>query len=342
MPHLWRTLTPAAVAVSAALLSAACGSGNGDGGPGPAAPVGAVALDLRRPGQLVFRQGGTGPSAGRLAAVRLSGPPGAPVVTAPDKRTITGTSCVRVHAAGGTGVCLTVERKAVAQTSAEILDGNGRRSHLFPIEGVPSRAQVSASGRMVSWTTFVEGHNYQSKNLSTRTGVFDRKTGRLWLDLEKFTLVQDGRRNWSRDLNYWGVTFTRDDDRFYATVRTKEKTYLVEGRVSTRAMRTLRTNLECPSLSPDGTRLAFKKATGDPSRPWRLHTLDLRTMRETALAETASVDDQAVWIDDGTVAYGLLRKGAAKTGTDVWTVPADGSGAPRLLLADAFSPAAIR
>ncbi|WP_067453869.1 hypothetical protein [Actinomadura macra] len=340
MPHLWRTATPALVAATTALLSSGCGDGDRD--PAPARPVGTVTLDLRQPGQLVFRQGGTGPTAGRLAAVRLSGPAGAPVVTSPDKRTITGTSCVRVHAAGGTGVCLTVERKAVAQTSAEILDGQARRSHLFPIEGVPSRAQVSASGRMVSWTTFVEGHNYQSKNLSTRTGVFDRKTGRLWLDLEKFKLVQDGRRNWSADLNYWGVTFTRDDDRFYATARTKEKTYLVEGRVSTRTMRTLRTNLECPSLSPDGTRLAFKKATGDPSRPWRLHTLDLRTMRETALAEPASVDDQAVWIDDRTVAYGLLRKGAAKSGTDIWTVPADGSGAPRLLLADAYSPAAIR
>src|SRR5437868_256959 len=213
-----------------ALLAAGCGADDGDRPAGPARPVGAVTLDLTQPGQLVFRQGGTGPTAGRIAAVRLSGPPGAPVVTSPNTRTITSTPCVRVHSAGGTGVCLMVERKAVAQTFAEILDGRGQRSHLFPIEGAPSRAQVSASGRMVSWTTFVEGHNYQSKNLSTRTGAFDKKTGRLWLDLEKFRLLQDGRRNWSTDLNYWGLTFTRDDDRFYATVRTKEKTYLVEGR----------------------------------------------------------------------------------------------------------------
>uniref|UniRef100_UPI001040EBDE TolB family protein n=1 Tax=Actinomadura roseirufa TaxID=2094049 RepID=UPI001040EBDE len=297
--------------------------------------AGAVRPD--RPGQLLFRQAGAGPASGRLAAVALSRPPGAAAVPAPSARTISGLSCVRVHAAGGTGVCLTVERAARAQTYAIVLDGQGRRSHLFPIEGVPSRAQVSADGRMISWTTFVEGHDYQSKNLSTRTGVFDRRTGRLWLDLERFRLFRDGRRVWAADVNYWGVTFTRDDDRFYATVRTKDVTYLVEGRVGDRTMRTLRTNVECPSLSPDGTRLAFKKATGDPSRPWRLHVLDLRTMRETPLAEPASVDDQAVWIDDRTVGYGRLRAG----GTDVWTVPADGSGAPRLLLPDAFSPAAI-
>ena len=67
---------------------------------------------------------------------------------------------------------------------------------------------------------------------------------------------------------------------------------------------------------------------------WRLHVLDLRTMADTALAETRMVDDQAEWLDDGTVLYGL--EGA------VWSVPADGTGAPRQLLAGALSPAARR
>ena len=46
-------------------------------------------------------------------------------------------------------------------------------------------------------------------------------------------------------------------------------------------------------------------------------------MKETQLAETRSVDDQALWQDDHTVLYGLDNA--------VWAVPADGSGAPRKL-----------
>ncbi|MBO2454979.1 hypothetical protein J4573_48385 [Actinomadura barringtoniae] len=285
----------------------------------------------------MFRQAGGGPDSGRLAAVKLGGSTGAPAVPAPATRSISDLSCVRVYGAAGAGACLTVERGAVAQTYLMLLDGHLKRTQLFPVDGTPSRTQISADGRMVSWTTFIAGETYTNKAMATRTGIFDRKTGRMWRDLEKFKLYRDGTWVTARDLNYWGVTFTRDDDRFYATARTGTTTYLVEGKASTRTMKSLRTNVECPSLSPDGTRLAFKKATGDPARPWRLHILDLATMRETPLAETNSVDDQAAWIDDKTVAYGRIRGST----TDIWSVPADGSGTPRLLLENAFSPAAI-
>jgi len=52
-------------------------------------------------------------------------------------------------------------------------------------------------------------------------------------------------------------------------------------------MWTLRRNVECPSLSPDGTRIAFKErvaARGDG----RLHVLDLRALRDWQLAERRS------------------------------------------------------
>ena len=64
-------------------------------------------------------------------------------------------------------------------------------------------------------------------------------------------------------------------------------------------------NVECPSLSPDGTRIAYKKRTGSSSTPWHLTVLDLATMRETPLAETRSVDDQVEWLDDDHVLYGV-------------------------------------
>lgn len=73
-----------------------------------------------------------------------------------------------------------------------------------------------------------------------------------------------------------------------------------------------------PGASRGGTR------DGARCGSWRLTVLDLRAMRETQLAETRSVDDQAVWIGGTQVAYSL----PGDYGSDLWTVPADGSGTP--------------
>src|SRR6185437_15593779 len=100
------------------------------------------------------------------------------------------------------------------------------------------------------------------------------------------------------------------------TLATGGRTYLIRGSVSRRQARTIHENVECPSLSPDGTRIAYKKRTDSSSRPWRLTVLDLTTMRETPLAEQRSVDDQAEWLDNGHVLYGV--DGA------VWETRADG------------------
>ena len=49
------------------------------------------------------------------------------------------------------------------------------------------------------------------------------------------------------------------------------KTYLIEGSVAERTARVLHENVECPSLSPDGTRIAYKSRTDSDDVPWRLH-----------------------------------------------------------------------
>ncbi len=68
------------------------------------------------------------------------------------------------------------------------------------------------------------------------------------------------------------------------------RTPLVRGDLAGRTVSTLRQNVECPSLSPDGTRVVFKKrVAGLPAEaPWRLHVLDPASGKETPLAEGAA------------------------------------------------------
>ncbi|MDQ0988339.1 hypothetical protein [Streptomyces sp. V2I9] len=253
----------------------------------------------------------------------------------------TGLSCDRFYASGASAVCISSHPGLAQKTKVRVLDRKLNTRKTVVVGGIPNRARVSPSGRMVAWTLFVSGDSYASSSFSTRTGILDTRTGYLVKNVETLQLYLEGRRYHAPDVNYWGITFADDDNRFYATVATKGKTYLVEGDMKTWKARTLRRNAECPSLSPDGTRIAFKKRVREGARdPWRLHVLDLRTMRETPVAETRSVDDQAAWLDASTLAYAL--PGRAKGASDIWTVPAGPSAAgPRLLLSDASSPSMV-
>ncbi len=196
-----------------------------------------------------------------------------------------------------------------------------------------SRARVSPDGRLGSVTVFVAGHSYAEGGFSTKTTLIDMRARKALADLEDFTVLRDGARLDSPDFNFWGVTFDREPNRFFATLATRGRTFLVEGDVRARTLRVRHENVECPSLSPDGTRIAYRKLVGDAGA-WRLHVLDLATMRETPLAETRPIDDQVEWLDDRQVLYGVDG--------GVWSALADGSGAPRRLLADALSPAVLR
>ena len=191
-----------------------------------------------------------------------------------------------------------------------------------------------ADGRMLAWTVFVSGDSYLSSGFSTRTGILDLGTDVLVPNLEDFTL--DGRRP-PVDANLWGVSFAADDNTFYATMGTGQHLYLVQGDFAAETLAILDDGVECPSLSPDDTRLVYKKRL--PDLTWQLWVYDLESHQRTRLAEPGTVDDQAVWLDGQTVAYGKVdeRDGSI----DVWSVPADGSGAPVVLAADAESPAAI-
>jgi hypothetical protein len=54
-------------------------------------------------------------------------------------------------------------------------------------------------------------------------------SGEVLTDLEHFTTWKDGARFHAADFNFWGVTFSRDSNMFYASLGTKGTTYLVRG-----------------------------------------------------------------------------------------------------------------
>ncbi|MER7274261.1 hypothetical protein ABT369_07395 [Dactylosporangium sp. NPDC000244] len=290
-----------------------------------AAAATAEAVHLR-PGDLLVRSTADG-SMGRLAVVDGA------------TRKVSAVSCNRVYAAGETVICLRPDGP-LATYQVAVLDGSLRERDTYPMVGVPNRARVSSDGRLVTWTAFVTGDSYNGGQFSTRVGVLDTTSGDLLADtLETFTLTRDGQPYQAADVNFWGVTFARDDRTFYATMATQGRRYLVQGDLTARTLRTLAENVECPSLSPDGTRIAFKQAVGgDPAKGWRPAVMDIATRGITVLGETGSVDDQIAWRDDRTVMYALPRD---RDHTDVWSAPADGTGAPAVLVPDAESPARI-
>jgi hypothetical protein len=253
--------------------------------------------------------------------------------------------CDRVHVAAGRGVCLALDDAALSRYRLDFFDASFRRTRSLPLPGYPSRARVSADGRYGAFTVFVTGHSYAVTGFSTRTEILDLVTAESFGDLETFTITRDGQVLRAPDFNFWGVTFVQASPRFYATLATGGRTYLIEGDATARSAITLQENAECPSVSPDGTRVAFKRRLATLANlRWQLTVLDLRTRQETALAaESSSVDDQAEWLDADQIVYGIPdRSGRASDAPDLWIVRADGTGSPRLFLSDAASPSVVR
>jgi hypothetical protein len=221
-----------------------------------------------------------------------------------------------------------------------VFDDRFRAGTKRPLTGVPNRARISPDGRRAAITVFESGHSYAEGGFSTRTTIVDTATGNTIGDLEKYSVTREGKPFKAVDFNFWGVTFAADGNWFYATLRTAGVNYLIEGDVDRQTARVIQAGVECPSLSPDGRRLAFKKRTvGSLTVFWKVAVLDLATMAETVLdSETRSVDDQVDWLDDRNVIYHLPKSG----GADVWALGTDRSEAPRVLITGGYSPAVVR
>ena len=211
-------------------------------------------------------------------------------------------------------LCLTVARSGV-DFRAVVLDGRMRTRHTLTLTGLPSRARVSPERphrrdddlrqrRLLHVARAVLDPHARS---STSPAAARSPTSR------SSRSTKDGERIHSPDFNFWGVTFARDSDEFYATLATGAHHYLVHGSVRARAVEVIHDNVECPSLSPDGTRIAYKRRDGKPWH-WRLHVLDLahRRRRRGVRAPRRSTTRPSGWTT-GTLLYGI--------GVDVWSGP---------------------
>jgi hypothetical protein len=280
----------------------------------------------------------------KLVAINLSDSPDRgkveySVLNAADRVwTTTDLSCERVYFARNHGICLRREAHLwSAQTVAVLIDEKLQAGASVRIDGIPSRARVSPDGRLAAFTVFVTGHSYADAQVSTATLLVNVEEGTTLANLEEFKVVKDGGAMQSPDFNYWGVTFQKDSNFFYATLRTGGTNYLVRGDIRARQVTVIHPGVECPSLSPDETRVAFKKLVSRNN--WRLTVLNLASLQETPLAETQSVDDQAEWLDNGHVLYGMVDSAPWMS---IMVVAADGSGLPKVFAKGAMSPAVVR
>ena len=252
--------------------------------------------------------------------------------------------CERVSFAAGRGFCLTAERGVFTTYKAFLLDAKLQSTREIKLAGSPSRTRVSPDGRVGAITVFAPGsaHQYEGSTFSTKTTIVDMASGDELGDLESFTTWRNGARFKAADFNFWGVTFARDSNVFYATLKSAGTTYLVRGDLGLRTLTVLRENVECPALSPDNRLIAFKKRVAATTAPWRFYVLDLATMVERPIAgETRSIDDQIEWLDNTQVLYGAPRTDRPAS-RDVWVASIDGSSAARVFLAEAESPIVVR
>lgn len=281
--------------------------------------------------RIVFRNTEVGSKYGLVSMVALSDPRG--------PRAFTDVACDRVYARPTVATCLRTKRGIVTTFEAAQLDAGWGTTRTWSLPGVPSRTRLSPDGTLLATTSFVTGHSYQQVGFSTATEI-RRTTGGSYGNLEKFELIIDGTSVAPADRNIWGVTFGADDDTFYATVDTGGEAQLVRGDLSARTLTSVGPEAECPSLSPDGSQLAFKRNSGGADPHWQIVVLDLATGQETVLSkETRSIDDQVEWLGD-TILYGMPRRDEAGV-SDIWQIEAAPGAEPSLLIEQAWSPSVV-
>lgn len=279
---------------------------------------------------LIFRTLAPSNAFGRVARLTL-GRPG-------DDRQISHLACLRLHYAGGRGLCVTQESDGKdASHAAYVFDRSLTRGPRIALAGVPTRVRVAPDGRLAAITTYAEEESPEGERLAIDSIIVDMSSGRTVADLRQFRIENHDLPPLNPPVDVGGVAFERDGDRFFAAVSTATERYLVSGSIHERRMTPIRTGVASESLSPDGRQLVVKKP-GERGF-WQLAVIDLRTWKERDLQQgPRSVDDQVEWLDNAHVIYHDVDG----DGTALWMLPADGVNGPRVLVKDAYSGAVQR
>ena len=125
------------------------------------------------------------------------------------------------------------------------------------------------TGRWSRRPSFVTGHSYMSTGFSTATEVHEFGGGEPVGQPREVRARRRRPRGQPRRPQRLGRDLRRRRDRSTRRSRTGDRTWLVEGDLAERTLTSVSPDAECPSLSPDGTRVAFKVDV-DPGRARRV------------------------------------------------------------------------
>ncbi len=310
-----------------------------------ASPLTAIDATIARPFMLITRASDR--DYHRVELLTLD-----PKTLRPLTRTPTTLGCTRLHASDAAQVfCFTKvlpgQPKYYSGPTGYFFGSDFAQTTRFKTNrGIISRARIARDGRYVASTAFTTGHSYLGvggSQFSTATLIANAKDPKSEQDIQQWTVLKAGKPITSADLNLWGVSFDpKQSDRFFVTAYFDGTPHLAEGSVSAKRITVARENVECPSFSPDGQLLAFKKRTG-PTK-WSPAVLNLQSQQETVYTVPDSVDDQIEWLDGATLIYEVIDTPLVGKPT-VNLVTLDlraASPAQRLWLEDARSPTVVR
>lgn len=298
--------------------------------PDPDAPT----YPIAEPGEVVVINRVPGDDYGRMAIRHVDG-----------TRTLLDRRCLRLYVAAGNGVCLSQQDALVPQYTATLFDAADpyqRDIKSYPM-ALPSRARITPDGATLSATGFVSGSSYTDIGGATATIVFiDSFASNELVSLSEFDIDSDDPKYAMEAADFWGTTFV-DNDNFYVTGLFGADPEVMAGSLSTATLRPTTFKGSCPSVSPDGETLVYKRTRDGGG--YDLVAVTLATGDNWVLNETRSADDQVEWLDDDTILYALHPvddDASVQPEWDIWALDITPGSEPQMFLPNADSPAVIR